>query len=114
MLRLKIGTDAQIPELMLLGFISLAITVGQNYIIRICLPPRVLSKWTPCPLHHPGAGETCRVSEAPGSYPSTSKKLLDYGWSSPLTHGRMLADANLSYDPCQGSCGQGVRVHGSK
>ncbi|KAK4730277.1 hypothetical protein R3W88_023265 [Solanum pinnatisectum] len=36
-------------ELMVLGFISLLLTFGQNYISRICIPERVADTMLPCP-----------------------------------------------------------------
>ncbi|XP_044482914.1 MLO-like protein 6 isoform X2 [Mangifera indica] len=35
-------------ELMLLGFISLLLTVGQSLILNICIPEDIASKWLPC------------------------------------------------------------------
>ncbi|XP_028808056.1 MLO-like protein 6 [Neltuma alba] len=35
-------------ELMLLGFISLLLTVGQSLITRICIPEKVANTWHPC------------------------------------------------------------------
>ncbi|MCE3050839.1 hypothetical protein HAX54_048278 [Datura stramonium] len=52
-------------ELMVLGFISLLLTFGQNYIAQICIPERVADTMLPCPLqqslvhgghHAPGQG----------------------------------------------------------
>ncbi|KAM3378800.1 MLO-like protein 5 [Capsicum galapagoense] len=36
-------------ELMVLGFISLLLTFGQNYIAKICIPERVANTMLPCP-----------------------------------------------------------------
>nr|XP_004512433.2 MLO-like protein 10 [Cicer arietinum] len=36
-------------ELMILGFISLLLTFGQNYIVRICILEEVANKMLPCP-----------------------------------------------------------------
>lgn len=35
-------------ELMVLGFISLILTFGQNYIIQICIPEKVADTMLPC------------------------------------------------------------------
>lgn len=35
-------------ELMLLGFISLLLTVGQSLITNVCIPPDVAATWHPC------------------------------------------------------------------
>ncbi|XP_052176044.1 MLO-like protein 9 [Diospyros lotus] len=39
-------------ELMVLGFISLILTFGQNYISRICIPIKIADTMLPCKLHH--------------------------------------------------------------
>jgi hypothetical protein len=36
-------------ELMILGFISLLLTFGQSYIVKICIPSNVADKFLPCP-----------------------------------------------------------------
>ncbi|KAL6995999.1 hypothetical protein U1Q18_006137 [Sarracenia purpurea var. burkii] len=38
-------------ELMVLGFISLLLTFGQNYIARICIPLKVANTMLPCPKY---------------------------------------------------------------
>ncbi|GER43942.1 MLO-like protein [Striga asiatica] len=40
-------------ELMILGFISLILTFGQNYITRICIPERYANTMLPCNLRRP-------------------------------------------------------------
>ena len=37
-------------ELMILGFISLLLTFGQNYIIKICIPEKAADTMLPCRL----------------------------------------------------------------
>lgn len=37
-----------IAELMILGFISLLLTFGQTFIVRICIPAKVANKMLPC------------------------------------------------------------------
>ncbi|OIS97900.1 PREDICTED: MLO-like protein 9 [Nicotiana attenuata] len=39
-------------ELMVLGFISLLLTFGQNYISKICIPVKVANTMLPCPAQH--------------------------------------------------------------
>ncbi|XP_045813665.1 MLO-like protein 8 isoform X1 [Trifolium pratense] len=39
-------------ELMILGFISLLLTIGQNYIVRICISEKIADKMLPCPLNN--------------------------------------------------------------
>ncbi|XP_030535713.1 MLO-like protein 9 [Rhodamnia argentea] len=63
-------------ELMVLGFISLLLTFGQNYITRVCIPERAADTMLPCPLartsHYGGneagekGGEGGDVAEAGG------------------------------------------------
>ncbi|PKA52102.1 MLO-like protein 8 [Apostasia shenzhenica] len=43
-------------ELMVLGFISLLLTFGQNYIIKICIPENVADTMLPCRLDDRGDG----------------------------------------------------------
>ncbi|CAK8561944.1 unnamed protein product [Lathyrus sativus] len=38
-------------ELMILGFISLLLTFGQTYIVKICIPENVAHKFLPCPYN---------------------------------------------------------------
>ncbi|XP_058736718.1 MLO-like protein 10 [Vicia villosa] len=38
-------------ELMILGFISLLLTFGQTYIVKICIPQNVAHKFLPCPYN---------------------------------------------------------------
>ncbi|GKU93604.1 hypothetical protein SLEP1_g7181 [Rubroshorea leprosula] len=44
-------------ELMLLGFISLLLTVGQSLISDICIPEKVANTWHPCNEDPPEPGE---------------------------------------------------------
>ncbi|KAK7406948.1 hypothetical protein VNO78_08584 [Psophocarpus tetragonolobus] len=41
-------------ELMILGFISLLLTFGQTYIVRICIPKYIADDWLPCPYKKKG------------------------------------------------------------
>lgn len=52
-------------ELMVLGFISLLLTFGQNYIIQICIPQKAANTMLPCRMveeaeveGHGGGGES--------------------------------------------------------
>lgn len=38
-----------VAELMVLGFISLLLTFGQSYILKICIPSHVARTMLPCP-----------------------------------------------------------------
>lgn len=42
------SSSSSCAELMLLGFISLLLTVGQGLISNICIPEKVGSTWHPC------------------------------------------------------------------
>ena len=51
-------------ELMVLGFISLLLTFGQNFIARICIPTKVADTMLPCPTHHGQHGKGHNLVEA--------------------------------------------------
>ncbi|XP_073149251.1 MLO-like protein 1 isoform X2 [Henckelia pumila] len=55
-------------ELMLLGFISLMLTVFQGRIIKICASPDTMKHWLPCPLSH----ESSSAGELPNASPDSS------------------------------------------
>ncbi|KAK7250753.1 hypothetical protein RIF29_33407 [Crotalaria pallida] len=57
-------------ELMILGFISLLLTFGQSYIVRICIPANVADKLLPCPHK--------RVKHESSSEDEHRRKLLSY------------------------------------
>lgn len=44
-------------ELMILGFISLILVFGQNYIPGICIPSHVANRMLPCPVADEKTGE---------------------------------------------------------
>lgn len=44
----KSDSDMVIAELMILGFISLLLTFGQTYIIKICISQKVADTMLPC------------------------------------------------------------------
>ncbi|KAK7309424.1 hypothetical protein RJT34_06137 [Clitoria ternatea] len=44
-------------ELMILGFISLLLTFGQSYIVRICIHRKLADKMLPCPYKYKDAGK---------------------------------------------------------
>ncbi|RWR95592.1 MLO-like protein 6 [Cinnamomum micranthum f. kanehirae] len=90
-------------ELMLLGFISLLLTVGQGLISKICVPTKVGNSWHPCDKKQEAKIDTSTHTET-SSYDSSDpdesigRKLL---WSSgsESTFRRILAGA--SYDNCE-------------
>lgn len=61
-------SDMPYAELMVLGFISLLLTFGQNYITRVCIPDNISRTMLPCELkeeddggHGPEAGHRRRL-----------------------------------------------------
>ncbi|XP_061357445.1 MLO-like protein 10 [Gastrolobium bilobum] len=74
-------------ELMILGFISLLLTFGQSYIVRICVPANVADKLLPCPY--------TGTNNASSSEEEHSRKLLSY-------ERRYLSDDTTSYQCKEG------------
>ncbi|OAE21033.1 hypothetical protein AXG93_606s1190 [Marchantia polymorpha subsp. ruderalis] len=73
--------DKMKEELMLLGFISLLLTVFQNYVASICVKSSVLEKFTPCHLSDKkkAYSETPPASESPPASDDTAhRRLLEY------------------------------------
>ncbi|KAK7404691.1 hypothetical protein VNO78_05647 [Psophocarpus tetragonolobus] len=60
-------------ELMLLGFISLLLTVGQGLISRICISEEVAATWHPCSDHY---GNTHNSDAQESEYGTNSRRLL--------------------------------------
>lgn len=81
-------------ELMLMGFISLLLTVGQGPISKICIPVSVGNSWHPCTNPKVTTSDTNNKSgsdsDSPDSDNDTSRKLL---WTSNSVNGarRILA-----------------------
>ncbi|KAK6922490.1 Mlo-related protein [Dillenia turbinata] len=69
-------------ELMILGFISLLLTFGQNYIVKICIPTKAADSMLPCPYY--------------GKDSSSHRRLL---WSEGER--RSLAADSASSTPCK-------------
>ncbi|XP_028797065.1 MLO-like protein 8 [Neltuma alba] len=57
-------------ELMILGFISLLLTFGQTYILRICIPEKAADTMLPCPFDG--------ISDSSSSEEAHRRKLLSY------------------------------------
>ena len=74
------------PELMLLGFISLLLTVFQGLISHICIPAHVASYMLPCKLE---------TSASSGS--ETNHELF---FHQTMTNGRRLLSTNISSGHC--------------
>ncbi|KAI5402247.1 MLO-like protein 1, variant 2 [Lathyrus oleraceus] len=64
-------------ELMLLGFISLLLTVSQNGLTKICVPPGVLRHMLPCTLKEKDQKESqLPKSHSAFSFPGIARRLL--------------------------------------
>ncbi|XP_058785728.1 MLO-like protein 1 [Vicia villosa] len=64
-------------ELMLLGFISLLLTVSQNGLTKICVPPGVLRHMLPCTLKEKDQAESEKPkSHSAFSFPGIARRLL--------------------------------------
>ncbi|XP_058772667.1 MLO-like protein 10 isoform X2 [Vicia villosa] len=50
-------------ELMVLGFISLLLTIAQSYIVRICISEEVANKMLPCPNKYIGGNKVSNIEE---------------------------------------------------
>lgn len=80
-----------LSELMLLGFISLLLTVGTSYVAKICIPERFGNKWLPCDSgDYDGDGDEKEKN---------SRKLISYG--EEMVWRRALAAGNDQYDYCR-------------
>lgn len=66
-------------ELMIVGFISLLLTFGQNYIAKICIPVRVAETMLPCRL------ETTTFSG--GHVPVATTPSAEHGTTPSTEHG---------------------------
>ncbi|ESQ50756.1 hypothetical protein EUTSA_v10022829mg [Eutrema salsugineum] len=51
--KIKISCFLSVAELMILSFISLLLTFGENYILKICIPSHVAHTMLPCPVPTP-------------------------------------------------------------
>ncbi|KAL2619878.1 hypothetical protein R1flu_000083 [Riccia fluitans] len=71
--------DKMKEELMLLGFISLLLTVSQNFVTKICVKSKVLENYSPCHLKDRVKAAYDGNSPAPSSKDDTShRRLLEY------------------------------------
>lgn len=81
-------------ELMLLGFISLLLTVGTTYVAKICVPKRLGNTWLPCDIDGGGAGD----GDDGDDDDDKGRKLLSYGQQ--MVWRRALASKTDQYDYC--------------
>jgi len=75
-------------ELMILGFISLLLTFGEQYILKICIPEKAAASMLPCPAPSThdqdkthrrrlaAATTSSRCDEVISSFPCTKKFTL--------------------------------------
>ncbi|XP_057998697.1 MLO-like protein 6 isoform X2 [Hevea brasiliensis] len=82
-------------ELMLLGFISLLLTVGQGPISNICIPEKVGSSWHPCSKEEEA---NINKAEVPATENENRRKLLTISDSGGSLH-RVLAGTTTT-DKC--------------
>ena len=82
------NTFVLLVELMLMGFISLLLTVFQGPISGICIPTSVANTWHPCD----------KKAEAKKYSESSGRKLLEFSDDSTYIPRRSLAS---KYDKCQ-------------
>lgn len=78
-------------ELMLLGFISLLLTVGTSYVAKICVPKSLGNKWLPC-------DKKIIEDEDDDKGKEEHRKLLSFG--EEIVWRRALAGATDEYDYC--------------
>lgn len=80
-------------ELMLLGFISLLLTVGTSYVAKICVPKDLGHKWLPCDKSSDDGHD-----EDDDEGKNEHRKLLSYGQE--MVWRRALAAGTDQYDYC--------------
>ncbi|XP_045806307.1 MLO-like protein 9 [Trifolium pratense] len=84
-------------ELMVLGFISLLLTFGQNYISKVCIPQKYGNTMLPClPVHqrlgeHHGPSLEPKGGGGKGEHEPTPKKAADEGEPKGEHHRRLLS-----------------------
>lgn len=83
---------------MLLGFISLLLTVGTTYVAKICVPKRLGNTWLPCDKGDDGAGAGDGDGDGGGDDDDKGRKLLSYGQQ--MLWRRALASKTDQYDYC--------------
>ncbi|KAG2722371.1 hypothetical protein I3760_02G125500 [Carya illinoinensis] len=77
-------------ELMLLGFISLLLTVLQNRIAKICIPEKLASKWLPCEKKEESSSTTAHFQTLLDSFiPGTARRLLAEASASTCATGKV-------------------------
>ena len=80
---------------MLLGFISLLLTVGTQYIVKICIPSKLGEFMLPCKLKN----NTYGGGGGGGDDDKERRKLLSYAEDEILWR-RALANSASKYDYC--------------
>ena len=74
---------------MILGFVSLLLTVGMDYITSICIPVKLGSRMVPCVKKEDGGGAD---EDGGGDH---RRKLLSYARS--MIRRRLLAESSSAY-----------------
>ncbi|XP_047338645.1 MLO-like protein 15 [Impatiens glandulifera] len=85
-------------ELMLLGFISLLLTVTQDRIQKICIPEHLGDTWLPCNKNSVKTTDHWQMTGASFFFPTTTHYLFS---EAPVTARRLLAEEATN------SCGKG-------
>lgn len=81
---MELSSFLLLTELMLLGFISLLLTVSQNFIAKICVPENVVNDLLPCNLSDKKTEEGLKSNSTtshfqsffPGTISGTVRRLL--------------------------------------
>lgn len=63
-------------ELMLMGFISLTITILQQPVSKVCIPSSVYNKWTPCSISKRPLVASTSPASAPAPAEEHRRRLL--------------------------------------
>ncbi|KAL3845901.1 hypothetical protein ACJIZ3_003304 [Penstemon smallii] len=86
-------------ELMLLGFISLLLTVGTTYIVKICVSKEIGNKWLPCGIDlNRTAGNKSDDDDDDEKGKNGQRKLISY--AQEMVWRRSLAAGTDEYDHC--------------
>ncbi|KAL0322826.1 UNVERIFIED_CONTAM: MLO protein1 [Sesamum angustifolium] len=85
-------------ELMLLGFISLLLTVGTTYVAKICVSKELGERWLPCETGLKNDGGSGDDGDDDGKGKKGHRKLLSY--AEEMVWRRALAAGKDQYDYC--------------
>ncbi|KAK4489889.1 hypothetical protein RD792_000536 [Penstemon davidsonii] len=85
-------------ELMLLGFISLLLTMGTTYIVKICVSKEIGNKWLPCDKDLNRTADNKRDDDDDDKGKNGQRKLISY--AQEMVWRRSLAAGTDNYDHC--------------